>query len=112
MSAGVNGNLTRPPVYAVFPPRSAYGARSSSSTRAPCSRAANAALMAAFPPPTTTTSGRPMGAPIVATLPFGRFLMLGDGPAAEVGERGGMFARLFGAGLLADQRANRHRVRR
>src|SRR4051812_27442939 len=45
-----------PAVNAVLPPRSASGARSSTSTSAPRSRAARAAHMAALPPPTTITS--------------------------------------------------------
>src|SRR3974390_2974983 len=44
-----------PAVNAVLPPASASGARSSTTTSAPCSRAESAAQRAAFPPPTTIT---------------------------------------------------------
>src|SRR3989304_5173642 len=45
-----------PSVHDLLPPRSDSGARSSTSTLAPCSRAERAAQSAAFPPPTTITS--------------------------------------------------------
>src|SRR5215470_12821024 len=45
-----------PAVNAVLPPRSASGARSSTSTSAPASRAASAAHIAALPAPITRTS--------------------------------------------------------
>ena len=45
-----------PAVKNELPPRQASGAFSTSSTRAPCSRAERAAHMAALPPPTTMTS--------------------------------------------------------
>src|SRR5262249_22233784 len=45
-----------PPVKALLPPRHSSGARSRTSTFAPCSRADSAAQRAALPPPTTITS--------------------------------------------------------
>ena len=56
-----------PAVYAPLPPRSSRGARSNTTTRAPCSCAASAAHTAALPPPTTTTSY-----PAITMFPFFR----------------------------------------
>src|SRR5262245_18807654 len=51
-----NAKRKPPAVKNPLPPRHSSGAFSSTSTRAPCSRAESAAHMAALPPPTTTTS--------------------------------------------------------
>src|SRR5688500_7284183 len=52
----LNAKRNPPAVKKPLPPRHASGAFSSTSTRAPCSRAESAAHMAALPPPTTMTS--------------------------------------------------------
>src|SRR5579871_1900367 len=56
-----------PPVNAELPPRRSSGARSSSSTRAPLSRADSAAHSAALPPPITITSNASPGIERVST---------------------------------------------
>src|SRR3954469_25233558 len=64
-------------VNAELPPRASRGARSRTSTLAPCSAAETAAHMAALPPPTTMTS-------ITPSLTF-QARVVGDlGPAAEL----------------------------
>src|SRR5262249_30245582 len=57
-----NAKRKPPAVKNPLPPRHSSGAFSSTSTRAPCSRADSAAHMAALPPPTTTTSNAFAGA--------------------------------------------------
>src|SRR6266446_3809217 len=52
----LNAKRKPPAVKKPLPPRQASGAFSTTSTRAPCSRADRAAHMAALPPPTTITS--------------------------------------------------------
>src|SRR5574341_1043169 len=52
----LKANRKPPAVKKPFPPRHASGAFSSTSTRAPCSRAESAAQRAALPPPITMTS--------------------------------------------------------
>ena len=55
-SNDLNAKRKPPAVKNPLPPRQASGAFSSTSVRAPASRADSAAHMAALPPPTTTTS--------------------------------------------------------
>src|SRR5262245_43355172 len=100
----LNAKRNPPAVKNELPPRQASGAFSTTSTRAPCSRADSAAHMAALPPPTTMTS---YADPAISRLSLPRE-GFGSGLSATLpgAERGQLVQAFLGAHDLAPLRTH------